>query len=81
MGGAIAPGHNAVNVAALAVKQDATTLLIPITARRQLNHLSDGLAVKISILSYAGMREVLMNALGEERTGLRLRRSVLWRDV
>jgi ATP-dependent Lon protease len=38
---------NVVNVAELAVEKGATTLLIPIFARRQLNELSDEMATKI----------------------------------
>ena len=64
-GGAFAPGYNAVNVAARAVKQGTTTLLIPITAHRQLNDLSDDLAVKISILSDVDVRAALIPARGE----------------
>jgi len=41
------------------------TLLIPISARRQLNELSDDLAMKISILFYADAREALIKALGD----------------
>jgi ATP-dependent Lon protease len=40
-------------------------VLIPISARRQLNELSDNMAVKISILYYADVREALIKALGE----------------
>lgn len=65
LGGAIEPVHNAVNVAEHAIEKGATTLLIPITARRQLNDLSDDMAVKISILYYADVREALIKALGD----------------
>jgi hypothetical protein len=41
------PIYNAPNVAELAVEKGATTLLIPISARRQLNELSDDMATKI----------------------------------
>ncbi|MFL5629516.1 MAG: hypothetical protein ACJ788_28410 [Ktedonobacteraceae bacterium] len=57
--------YNAVNVAELAIEKGATTLLIPISARRQLNELSDDMAVKISILFYADAREALIKALGD----------------
>jgi ATP-dependent Lon protease len=59
------PIYNAVNVAELAVEKGATTLLIPISARRQLNELSDEMATKISILYYADAREALIKALGD----------------
>jgi ATP-dependent Lon protease len=41
------------------------TLLIPISARRQLNELSDDMATKIGILFYADAREALIKALGD----------------
>ena len=44
LGGGLDPIFNAVNVAELAVEKGATTLLIPISARRQLNELSDEMA-------------------------------------
>ena len=53
------------NIAELAVEKGATTLLIPISARRQLNELSDEMATKISILFYADVREALIKALGD----------------
>jgi ATP-dependent Lon protease len=59
------PIYNAVNVAELAVEKGATTLLIPISARKQLNELSDEMATKISILFYADAREALIKALGD----------------
>jgi ATP-dependent Lon protease len=59
------PIYNAVNVAELAVEKGATTLLIPISARRQLNELSDEMATKISILFYADAKEALIKALGD----------------
>ena len=65
LGGGIDPIHNAVSVAELAVEKGATTLLVPISARRQLNDLSDEMATKISVLFYADAREALIKALGE----------------
>ncbi len=65
LGGAIEPVYNAVTVAEHAIEKGATTLLIPITARRQLNDLSDDMAVKISILYYADVREALIKAIGD----------------
>ena len=59
------PIYNAVNVAELAVEKGATTLLIPISSRRQLNELSNEMATKMSILYYADAREALIKALGD----------------
>jgi ATP-dependent Lon protease len=63
--GGLDPVYNAVNVAEIAIEKGATTVLIPISARRQLNDLSDEMAMKISILYYADAREALLKALAE----------------
>ena len=55
----------AVNVVDLAVEKGASILLIPISARRQLNELSDDMAMKSSILYYADPREALLKALSD----------------
>ncbi len=65
LGGGIDPLHNAVSVAELAIEKGATTLLAPISARKQLNELSDEMATKISVLYYAEAREALLKALGD----------------
>lgn len=65
LGGGLDPVHNAVSVAEHAIEKGATTLLIPISARRQLNELSDEIAMKISILYYADVKEALIKALGD----------------
>jgi ATP-dependent Lon protease len=65
LGGAIDPVHNAVSVAELAVEKGAATLLIPISARKQLNDLSDEMAMRLSILYYADAREALLKALAD----------------
>ena len=63
LGGGLEPVYNAINVAELAVEKGGTTLLIPISARRQLNELSDEMAMKLSILYYADAREALIKTL------------------
>lgn len=65
LGGGLDPVHNALGVAELAVDKGASWLLIPISARRQLNELSDEMAMRISILYYADSREALIKALGD----------------
>jgi ATP-dependent Lon protease len=65
LGGGVDPLHNAVNVAELAVEKGASTLLVPISARRQLNDLSDEMATKISILYYSDAREALLKSLAD----------------
>lgn len=65
LGGGIDPVHNAVSVAELAIEKGASALLVPISARRQLNDLSDEMATKVSVLYYAEPREALLKALGD----------------
>jgi ATP-dependent Lon protease len=65
LGGGLDPIYNAINIAEIAIEKGADTLLIPISARRQLNELSDDMAMKISILYYNDSREALLKALGE----------------
>ena len=65
LGGGLDPVPNAIAVAELAVEKGAGTLLIPIAARRQLNDLSDDMAMRLSILYYADAREALIKALGD----------------
>ena len=65
LGGALDPVHNAVSVAELAVERGASTLLIPISARKQLNDLSDDMAMRLTILYYADAREALLKAISE----------------
>jgi ATP-dependent Lon protease len=63
LGGGLDPVYNAVTTAEIAVEKGASILLIPISARRRLNDLSDDMAMKLSILYYADAREALLKAL------------------
>lgn len=65
LGGGLDPVYNAVSVAELAVEKGATQLLVPISARKQLNDLSDDVATKLSIIYYSDAREALLKALGD----------------
>ena len=65
LGGGIEPVPNAVAVAEIAVEKGALSLLAPISARRQLNELSDDMATRISVLYYTDAREALIKALGD----------------
>ena len=65
LGGGIDPVHNAVEVTELAIEKGATTLLVPISARKQLNELSDEMATKISTLFYTDARDALLKALAD----------------
>ncbi|NPV08442.1 MAG: hypothetical protein HPY83_10855 [Anaerolineae bacterium] len=65
LGGGIDPLYNAVGVAELAVEKGAVTLLVPISARRQLNELSDEMAAKVDIVYYRDAAEALAKALAD----------------
>lgn len=65
LGGSIDPVYNAVNVAELAVEKGATTLLVPISARKQLIDLSDDMAAKLNIQFYLDGRDALLKGLLE----------------
>ena len=65
LGGSIDPVHNAVNVAELAVEKGASTLLVPISARKQLMELSDEMAAKLSIQFYVDARDALLKGILE----------------
>ena len=65
LGGSVEPVYNAVSIAELAVEKGATTLLIPITARKQLYELSDDMATKIDIQFYSGAKDAFLKSLVE----------------
>nr|MBF0223445.1 protease Lon-related BREX system protein BrxL [Desulfobulbaceae bacterium] len=65
LGGSIEPVHNAVTIAEIAIEKGATSLLVPVTCRRQLLDLSDEMATKIDIQFYSDSREALLKALVE----------------
>jgi len=65
LGGTVEPIYNAVDVTELAVEKGAATVLLPVSARRQLNDLSDEMATKISVQFYADAKDALLKALGD----------------
>ena len=65
LGGSIDPVYNAVNVVELAVEKGATSVLIPVSSRKQLNDLPDDIITKITVLYYTDAREALLKALLE----------------
>lgn len=65
LGGSLDMVYNAVNLAEIAVEKGATTLLIPLNARKQLNDLSDEMITKINIQYYSDLKDCLMKALVE----------------
>ena len=54
---------NAVKIAELAVEKQARTLLLPVSARRQLNELTDDLWTKIGIEFYRDANDAVFKAL------------------
>jgi len=65
LGGSLDLVYNAVNLAEIAVEKGATTLLIPLNARKQLNDLSDEMITKINIQYYTDLRDCLIKSLLE----------------
>ena len=65
LGGSFELLANAVAIAELAIDKQAITLLVPISARRQLNDLPDDLWTKISIDFYSDAKDAFMKALAE----------------
>ncbi|MDF1692253.1 MAG: BREX system Lon protease-like protein BrxL [Zhongshania sp.] len=65
LGGSIEPINSAVNITELAVEKGASSLLMPVTCRRQLYDLSDDMATKIDIQFYQDARDALLKAIVE----------------
>lgn len=65
LGGGIDPIYDAISVAELAIEKGATSLLIPISARRQLNDLPDEMIMKLNIRFYGDSKEALLKSLIE----------------
>ena len=65
LGGSLDLVYNAINLGELAIEKGATTLLIPLNARKQLNDLSDDMITKINIQYYSDLRDCLIKALVE----------------
>lgn len=63
LGGSIELVPNPVAVAELAVEKGATTLLMPISSRKQLFELSDDMATKVSIEFYADAIDAFTKAI------------------
>jgi len=63
LGGSIETIFNPVAVVEIAIEKGASSILMPITSRRQLNDLPDELAAKITIHYYLDARDALLKAL------------------
>jgi ATP-dependent Lon protease len=65
LGGSVDPVYNAVSVAEMAIDKGAASVLMPVSARKQLIELPDELATRIDIQFYGDAREALLKALVE----------------
>ena len=65
LGGSFELIPNAVAVAETAIEKHATTLLMPVAARRQLFDLPDELATKINIEFYSDLQDAVFKAMME----------------
>jgi ATP-dependent Lon protease len=63
LGGSIETIFNPVAVVEIAIEKGASSILMPISSRRQLNDLPDDLAAKITIHYYLDARDALLKAL------------------
>jgi ATP-dependent Lon protease len=66
LGGSIEPVHNAAAIAEIAVEKGASSLLMPVSSRRQLLDLTDEMATKIDIQYYSDARDLLLKAISEK---------------
>jgi ATP-dependent Lon protease len=53
LGSSIEPVHNPIDVVEHAMSNGASAILMPVSSRRQLVDLSDGVATKVRMLFYA----------------------------
>ncbi len=65
LGGSIEPVHDPVSVVELAVEKGASSVLMPVSARRQLIDLSDDMATKVDVQYYADLRDALLKGILE----------------
>ena len=65
LGGSIEPLQHAVRLVEHAVEKGASTVLLPVSSRRQLNDLSDDMATKVDVVFYADARDALLKAVAE----------------
>ena len=65
LGGSVEPLANAVGVVEAAVEKGASTVLLPVSARRQLFDLSDDMATRVNVQFYSDAPDALLKALLE----------------
>jgi ATP-dependent Lon protease len=56
---------NAVNIVELAVEKGAQAIMIPVSARRQLNDLSNEMAAKINIIYCLDVKDALLKSISD----------------
>ena len=65
LGGSIEPVHDPVSIVELAVEKGASSILMPVSARRQLIDLSDDMATRADDQYYADLRDALLKGMLE----------------
>ncbi len=65
LGGSVDQVYNAANVAQIAIEKGAANVLVPVSARKQLNELPDDMATKVTVFYYGDSRDALLKALGD----------------
>ena len=65
LGGSIETLSNPIGLVELAIDKGAATILLPVSARKQLFDLSDDMATKVNVQFYSGTTDALLKALIE----------------
>jgi ATP-dependent Lon protease len=65
LGGSIEPVYNASTLVEIAVEKGAAHVLMPISARKQLNDLPDDVLTKVTLFYYSDPRDALIKGLAE----------------
>ena len=65
LGGSVEPLVNAVSIVEVAVEKGAITVLMPVSARKQLFDLSDDMATRVNVQFYSDTPDALLKALLE----------------
>ena len=65
LGGSLEPIYNTVSIVELAVEKGATSVLVPVSSRKQLLDLLDDMATRVDVQFYSDTRDELLKALAE----------------
>ena len=65
LGGSIEPVHNPIDVVEHALSKGASTILMPVSCRRQLVDLSDDVVTKVQVLFYSDAADAPRKVLQE----------------